>query len=187
MAHRGIEKFVILSGCSGGGKSTLLDELGARGHAVVAEPGRRVVAGQLRDGATALPWLDPVGFLQRTLALAQADHDAAHAAKGWVFFDRGVIDAAAGLHHLTRQPDLAALTRRYRYHHNVFLAPPWPEIRVADAERRHGLDEAVAEYDRLAAIYPALGYAVTLLPRVGVAARADIVLAALAGDPSPYR
>lgn len=182
MADRGVERFVILSGCSGGGKSTLLDELGRRGHAVVAEPGRRIVAEQLRDGGDALPWADPVAFLHRALALAQADHDVASAASEWVFFDRGVIDAAAGLHHLTGQPDLAAMTRRYRYHRRVFLVPPWPEIHVIDAERRHGMGEAIAEYDRLVAAYPALGFDVVILPKVSVAARADLVLAALAGD-----
>ena len=180
MASRGIDRFVILSGCSGGGKSTLLDELARRGHATITEPGRRIVAEQMRDGGTALPWADPIGFLRRTLALAQTDHDAAQAAKGWVFFDRGVIDAVAGLHHLTSAPDPAAMARRYGYHRRVFLVPPWPEIHVTDAERRHGLDEAVAEYDRLAATYPALGYEVLVLPRVGVAERADIVLATLA-------
>ena len=182
MADRGVTRLVILSGCSGGGKSTLLDELGRRGHAVVGEPGRRVVAAQMADGGSALPWLDPVGFLQCVLALAQGDHDAAHGAQDWVFFDRGVIDAVAGLHHLTGRPDPTAVARRYRYHHCVFLAPPWPEIYLTDAERRHGMDEAIAEYDRLAAIYPALGYALSPLPRVDVAARADIVLAALMDD-----
>ena len=33
----------VISGCSGGGKSTLLMELARRGHAVVDEPGRRIV------------------------------------------------------------------------------------------------------------------------------------------------
>jgi predicted ATPase len=181
VADRGIARFVILSGCSGGGKSSLLDELGRRGHAVVAEPGRRIIAAQLRDGGAALPWIDPLGFLQRALALAQADHDAAPA-HGLVFFDRGVIDAAAGLHHLTGQPDLAAMAQRYRYHRRAFLVPPWPHIHVTDDARRHGLDEAIAEYDRLVGTYPALGYDVVVLPKVGVAERADIVLAALAGD-----
>jgi predicted ATPase len=33
------ERFVVISGCSGGGKSALLSELSERGHAVVEEPG----------------------------------------------------------------------------------------------------------------------------------------------------
>ena len=179
MADRGIDRFVILSGCSGGGKSTLLDELARRGHAVVAEPGRRIVAEQLHESGTALPWVDPVGFLEKTLALAEADYATTRQAEGWVFFDRGVIDAAAGLYLLTGQPDLTAVARRYPCHRRVFLVPPWPEIHVADAERRHGMDEAIAEYDRLMSVYPALGYEVRVLPRVSVAERADIVLASI--------
>jgi len=179
VADRGIDRIVILSGCSGGGKSTLLDELARRGHAVVPEPGRRIVAEQLRTGGAALPWIDPVAFLHLALAMAQADYDAARSTEGWVFFDRGVIDAVAGLYHLTGAPDPVVATRGYRFHRHIFLVPPWPEIHVMDAERRHGMDEAIAEYDRLGSVYPALGYEVTVLPRVGVAERADIVLAAL--------
>ncbi|MCL2892590.1 AAA family ATPase [Brenneria tiliae] len=42
--------FVIISGCSGGGKSTLLTELKRRGHAVVEEPGRRIIQEETRSG-----------------------------------------------------------------------------------------------------------------------------------------
>jgi predicted ATPase len=66
----------------------------------------------------------------------------------------------------------------------MFMAPPWPEIHVTDADRRHGFDAAVAEYDRLLQVYPALGYQVLFLPKASVAARADFVLAAL-GDRLP--
>ena len=38
-----MDRFVVITGCSGGGKSTLLDELGRRGHATIEEPGRRIV------------------------------------------------------------------------------------------------------------------------------------------------
>lgn len=48
-----------------------------------------------------------------------------------------------------------------------------------DRERRHGLDEAVAEYERLRGIFPALGYEVHMLPKAAVAGRADFILAAL--------
>jgi predicted ATPase len=50
---------------------------------------------------------------------------------------------------------------------------------VTDAERRHGLDQALAEYSRLLEVYPSLGYEVSVLPKVGVAERADFVLDAL--------
>ncbi len=54
---------------------------------------------------------------------------------------------------------------------------------MTDTERRHGLDTAVAECERLRAVYPALGYDVTILPKIGVAERADFVLRALAEQP----
>src|SRR6516165_6560674 len=83
---------------------------------------------------------------------------------GWVFFDRGLIDAAAALQHLTGEPVLTTIGQAHRYHHRVFLAPPWPEIYVTDPERRHSFDAAVAEYERLLDVYPSLGYEVTVLP-----------------------
>ncbi len=42
--------FVVLSGCSGGGKSTLLAELGRRGFRTFAEPGRQIVKEQTAIG-----------------------------------------------------------------------------------------------------------------------------------------
>ncbi|MDE1149306.1 MAG: AAA family ATPase [Azospirillaceae bacterium] len=173
-------RFVLITGCSGGGKSTLLAELQARGHAVVEEPGRRIVRQELAGGERALPWVDPAAFARRAIDMALADRAAAATAPaGWVFFDRGLIDAAAALESLTGQVVLAPLARAHPYHRTVFLAPPWPEIHTPDAERRHGLDAAVAEYERLERALPALGYTVAILPKVPVAARADFVLAEL--------
>src|SRR5262249_39790192 len=115
-------------------------------------------------------------------ALALSDRRAARRLQGrWVFFDRGMIDASVALRHLTGEPVLNAIKRSHRYHQRVFLAPPWPEIYVTDNERRHSLGAGVAGYQRLIDAYPALGYQVTILPKVGVAARAKFVLRMLAG------
>jgi len=176
-----VNRFVVISGCSGGGKSTLLAELARRGFAVVEEPGRRIVQEELGSGGTALPWVDAAAFARRAVALALADRAAAEASGAWVFFDRGLVDAAAALQHLTGEPALETVARPHPYHRQVFLTPPWPEIYGTDPERRHGFDAAVAEYERLLAAYPALGYEVVILPKTGVAERADLLLATLAG------
>jgi len=175
-----MDRFVVISGCSSGGKSTLLAELARRGHAAVEEPGRRIVKEELEAGGSALPWVDSIAFLRRAVAMALADRASAGGTDGWVFFDRGLIDAAAGLQHLSGEPALAEFGQSNRYHRRVFLAPPWPEIYVTDRERRHGMDKAVAEYSRLLEVYPSLGYEISILPKVGVAERADFVLRALA-------
>ncbi|MFB9971977.1 AAA family ATPase [Pseudoroseomonas cervicalis] len=176
-------RFVVLSGCSGGGKSTLLAELARRGHAVVAEPGRRIVQAERAAGGTALPWSDLAGFARRAIDLALADRAAAQGRPGWVFFDRGLVDAACALEHATGEAVLERLGRAHRYHGTVFLTPPWPELYAEDAERRHGLAEAVAEHGRLERAYAGLGYRLVTLPRLAVAARAEALLAAL--PPSP--
>jgi predicted ATPase len=174
-----MERFVVVSGCSGGGKSTLLAELGRRGHAVVEEPGRRIVKQELQEGGSALPWIDAAAFARRAMAMALEDRASAAVSDGWVFFDRGLVDAAAALQHLTGEPALAALHWEHRYHRRVFLAPPWPEIYATDPERRHGIEAAEAEYSRLLEAYPALGYDLSILPKADVSERADFIERAL--------
>ena len=177
MAASRTSRLVVISGCSGGGKSSLLAELRARGFATVEEPGRRIVIEVQARGGAALPWVDMEAFCRRALELAIQDYDAAETQGGWVFLDRSVIDAASALQHLTGATlDRAAM---YHYHERVFFTPPWPAIYVQDTARRHDLSAAVEEYDRLVRDYRALGYEVARLPLIDVASRADFVLAAL--------
>jgi predicted ATPase len=174
-----MNRFVVISGCSGGGKSTLLAELARRGHAVVEEPGRRIVQEELRCKGAALPWVDPIAFARRAIAMSLEDLESARDRSGCVFFDRGLVDAAAALEHLTGEPALSHFAQRYRYHRRVFLAPPWPAIYREDPERRHSYDEGMAEYERLLEAYPRLGYEVLILPRAGVTERTEFILDAI--------
>ena len=118
--------------------------------------------------------------MRRAIALAENDLDEAEhmTGGGWVFFDRGLIDALVARRHLTGEaiPRAAAS----RFHRQVFLAPPWPEIYVNDQERRHGIEAGIAEYKRLLEAYRTLGFEVFVLPKTAVAARADFVLNTLA-------
>lgn len=171
-----MNRFVVISGCSGGGKSTLLAELSNRGFATVDEPGRRIVQHELQgNGTRALPWIDLAAFAHRALGLAVADRLACPE-EGRVFFDRGVIDAAVAIAHATSNPVSEALVEAHRYNACVFMTPPWPEIFETDAERKHSLEDAIAEYERLKAAYPSHGYEVVELPKVAVADRADFIL-----------
>jgi predicted ATPase len=176
------ERFVLITGCSGGGKSTLLAELQVRGHPVVEEPGRRIVREELASGGRALPWIDGAAFLRRAIAMSLADRAAAQVHSGWVFFDRGLIDAASGLQGMTGGDVLEPLAAVHRYHRRVFMAPPWPEIYETDAERRHGFEDTLPEFWRLQEQLPGLGYEVIMLPKAPVAARTDFVLETLGGS-----
>jgi predicted ATPase len=56
-------------------------------------------------------------------------------------------------------------------------------VYTTDAKRRHDVEAAIAEYDRLLSVYPSLGYEVIVLPKVGVSERADFVLQRLMDAP----
>ena len=173
-------KFVLISGCSSGGKSTLLGALEASGHQTIAEPGRRVVVNQMTKGGTALPWIDMASFARRTAELARSDLLLARSLADLVFFDRGLIDAAVALKHSADVPIQDTLEGSPRYVSPVFLARPWPEIFVRDRARRHGFDDAVREYERLETALIRLRYDVLYLPKADVETRVRFVLAALA-------
>lgn len=63
-------RFILLSGCSGGGKSTLLAKLASRGLPVVDVPGRQIVKEQRFVDGPALPWVDPVLFVELSVSRA---------------------------------------------------------------------------------------------------------------------
>jgi predicted ATPase len=171
-------RLVVISGCSGGGKSTLLAELARRGHPVFAEPGRQIVKEQLAIGGDALPWIGGgARFLE--LALSRAMHQMTLAAQlgRTAFFDRGVVDAVTGLRTLGAPPWAENALQRFRYAQRMFMIPPWPEIFATDAERKHGFEAALADYERLKVSYAELGHEAVEVPRMSVVERADFVLA----------
>jgi predicted ATPase len=172
-------RFVVLSGCSGGGKSTLIAELRRRGYKAVDEPGRRIVKAEAGVGGGALPWIDMAAFARRAIALSIEDRQVAAKWSGWVFFDRGLVDAAVALERTIGEPVVEQLGQLHRYNRTVFLTPPWPEIYASDSERRHDLGEAIAEYHWLKRAYPALGYEIIELPQTSVENRADLILSEL--------
>lgn len=181
-----MNQFVVISGCSGGGKSTLLAELQRRGYRTFEEPGRNVIKAEQARGGDGLPWMNTARFID--LVIAHATRQLAQAREGGdlAFFDRSLIDAANSFPQrgLPIPPSLMQTLSDHPYHRQVFMAPPWPEIFTQDAERKHDLASATREYESLLVTYPRLGYEVMLLPKQSVEARADFVLARI-GAPKP--
>jgi predicted ATPase len=167
---------VILSGCSGGGKSTLLAVLARRGFETVEEPGRRIVAEEMRGDGSALPWVNLEAFARRAIDVATRDRARLNHAKGWVFFDRGLVDAAVALEHATGIAASDTLSGRDRFYRKVFLTPPWPEIYLNDGARKHTIEDGIEEYHRLLGVFEQLGYETIILPKVDVETRADFIL-----------
>ena len=169
--------FFILSGCSGGGKSTLLSELEKRAYPVVPEAGRRVVAEALSTGSGCLPWMSPLSFVRACVRLHLEDLDRIGKTKGPVFLDRSLVDVISYLDfkQLPVPDDLKTVLEAPRYAPKVFLAPPWPEIFATDCERQAPFEEAENEYRHLRRAFSGLGFELIDLPKCPVKDRADFV------------
>lgn len=169
-------RFVLLTGCSGGGKSTLLKALEDRGFPIVQEPGRRIVSEELARQGKALPWVDMNAFALRAVKMAESDLQSAQHNDGITFFDRGLIDAAVALAHSGGPTIEETLGETQAYWKRVFVVPPWRELFANDAERRHNFDAAVQEHIHIEKALDTLGYMRIELPKVSVQKRAEIVL-----------
>lgn len=174
-----MNRLVLISGCSGGGKSTLLTELGRRGYAVIEEPGRRIIAEETEETGAALPWVSMKAFAHRTIEMSRTDLAVAEQKGNLTFFDRGLIDAAVALEYSSGVSLQETLGKKHHYFKTVFLAPPWPEIYCQDKERRHDLSIAMEEFGRLETAFYDLGYDISLLPKASLSARVDFVLSTL--------
>ena len=171
-----LNQCILISGCSGGGKSSLLADLSKRGYSTVEEPGRRIIAEEKNRAGKALPWINMEAFARRAVEVSKSDLQEAEDKPGFVFFDRGMVDAAVALQNTSGVPYRDTIGDKMHYAKIVFLAPPWPEIFAQDIDRRHGLNDAFGEFERLDVAFHDLGYRTCLLPKVSVSERAEFVL-----------
>ena len=171
-----MNKRFLITGCSGGGKSTVLDRLEALGHRVVHEPGRRVIRGH-----GPAPWEDRLGFFEAVTTLSLADLDRPVPDDAPTFFDRGLFDALSGRAGRDKVPITEVMTGKFPYAQPVFYAPPWPEIYCQTSERRHSFEMALDEAERLRRDLTALNLEVVELPKEPVEARVELILSVALG------
>jgi predicted ATPase len=165
------ERFVVLTGGPGGGKTTLLAALAARGHPVTDEAGRALIrAGVGND--------DPEAFAEAILAWERRSYAWALTQPGTVFFDRGMPDVAGSWLALRGEvpAHVEAAIAECRYRSPVLVAPPWREIYVHDDERKHSWETAVATYEVMVEAYGRYGYHLVELPLAPVEERVAFVL-----------
>jgi predicted ATPase len=170
--------FVVISGCSGGGKSSLLRELVNRGYRVFAEPGRQIVKEQNFIDGDGIPSKDARKFAELCVSRTMHNMISVAATTSHVFFDRSIIDNVNGLQQMRAgaPTHLLKALATFRYNRKVFIAPPWRELFRNDSERIHSFDDAVAEYVTLLPAYQRLAHELILLPKLPVSERVDFVL-----------
>jgi predicted ATPase len=174
--------YVVISGCSGAGKSSLLRELADRGYHVFAEPCRQIIKEQNYIGGDAIPSKDSYKCMELCVSRTMHNMIMAAATASYVFFDRSIVDSVSGLQRMPAgaPAHLVKAMQTFRYATKVFITPPWPELFRTDAERTHSYDDALAEYAPLLTAYQRLGHELVILPKVSVKERVDFILRELA-------
>lgn len=178
------DRFYIVTGGPGSGKTSLIEALRARGSSCAIEAGRGIIQDQMKIEGRALPWCDPILFAELMLSWEMRSYHAAEQATGSVFFDRGVPDVMGYLR-LVGSPvpeHVHNATAAFRYNPLVFITPPWKEIFRQDQERKQDFKEAVRTYEALAATYTDLNYQLVQIPLVPVNERVTFVLSQIKID-----
>ena len=175
------DRFFIITGGPGSGKSTLIEALIAAGLHAMPESGRAIIQEQVAAGGTALPWADRLAFAERMFDREIDSWRAAHELEGPVMFDRGIPDVVGYLNliGLDVPAYIEHAARTFRYASRVFLAPHWPAIYAQDRERKQSIEEAEATCRAVTDVYVRLGYEIISLPLVPVIDRVAFVRAAL--------
>ncbi|MEO5322417.1 AAA family ATPase [Mesorhizobium sp. CC13] len=172
------DRFHVLTGGPGSGKTTLIDALATAGHSTTSEAGRGIIRDQMAIDGPALPWRDPALFAELMLSWEMRSHAMASALPGPVFFDRGVPDVVGYLRlgGLPVPAHVEQAARGYRYAKTVFILPHWPEIFARDSERRQDEDEARRTHASMVVTYAGYGHELVEVPRLPVAERLRFVL-----------
>jgi predicted ATPase len=175
----GMPQFPVITGASGAGKSTLLAALSALGYSTVPEAALAILREQLESGGGILPWADRRLFFEEVLARNIRCHEAAQALDAPVFFDRGIPECLAWLRLSGAELEVRHFdaVERYRYAQTVFVAQPWPEIYVRNAERRATFEQAARSFEPTVGAYVDAGYRACVLPKATVEERVAFILA----------
>lgn len=106
------------------------------------------------------------------------NHQDAQSMKAPVFFDRAIPECLAWmqLSGLALQPHHLAAPARFRYASSIFVAEPWPEVYVRNAERQASFERASRSYGPTVAAYVEAGYSPSIIPKASVQERVEFVL-----------
>ncbi|MFT7245188.1 MAG: putative ATPase [Candidatus Azotimanducaceae bacterium] len=166
----------VVTGTSGTGKTSIINELRSMGMICFDEPGRKVLT-----SGSELAKTEPEQFIAEMLSQSVTDYQAASSGQT-VFYDRGLPDIVAYAHRFKVPPSISQQAAdAHRYDSTIFLAPPWEEIFVNDEVRRATFDEYLDFHQLILNTYQELDYSILVLPKLPVHERIEFIQSAISG------
>lgn len=172
------DRFFIITGGPGMGKTAVIAALGKLGYITVPETGRDIIRQQVAEGGQALPWANREAFARLMFEQSLRDYQRQPYGNGPVFFDRGIADTIGYLElcGLPVPEEMQRAAALYRFNQIVFITPPWLSIYEQDKERKQSFEEAVLTYESMVKVYSRLEYRLVQLPQATVQERAAFIL-----------
>ena len=176
--HIAHDRFFVLTGGPGSGKTTLIEALRGRGYTTTEEAGRGVIREEMRNNGSGLPWVDRARFAELMFDWELRSYRDAERQDGPLVLDRGLPDTIGylRLEGLEVPAWMEEEAWRLRYNKRVFIAPPWREIFGNDEERRQSWSVAVRTYEIMVETYSDFGYELVEVPRAPVEERVEFVM-----------
>lgn len=153
-------RFAVLTGAPGAGKTALLEAAAVSGLPTSPEVARVLLQ---QPGGMDLRANDPLGFAEAMAQAHSREFARLTATRQAVLFDRGLPDVVGFLDvmGLPVSPEIDRACRTLRYHGPVFRAPAWADIYRQDSERIQTWPEAVASDEAVTAAWRRYGYVVS--------------------------
>jgi predicted ATPase len=173
-------KYFILTGAMGAGKTTILNSLREKGFVCIDEAARQIINEQRSFNGEGVWDKNPHLFVQLMLSRAIYQYEINSNSKDVIIFDRGIPDLIghAELSKMNKEVFVNA-SKLYKYNENVFMFNGWKEIYSTDEERKMDYDSANRFGKNVSCIYKELGYNITDVPFDSVEKRVEYIISSI--------
>ncbi|MBL6657144.1 MAG: ATP-binding protein [Flavobacteriales bacterium] len=164
-------KRVVITGCPGSGKTSLIDELKQKGYPCYEEVSRQLI--KRMEISTSFK-----DFNFEDEVFNHRKKDFLDASKELQFYDRSMIDNLAYLtkNKLTISENMHKDCKQHKYFTKIFILPPWHDIYETDNERVEDYKEAVDIHSYLIEAYTKYDYSLIEVPKTTLEERIDFIL-----------